>query len=78
MKDLNKDNLSWVSELKSKIANLKVANQSVYLVISSIPIDGIYNFSQALSSQEFSKVRYFIIKTNFAIWIFVIVIKLLF
>lgn len=58
IKDLSKDSLAWVSELKSKISSLKVAEQNVYLIISSVPTDGVYNFSRALTTQEFARVRY--------------------
>lgn len=58
VKNLSKDSLPWVSELKSKVSCLKNPEQNVFLVISSVPTDGIYNFSRELVSvAEFSDVR---------------------
>lgn len=58
IKDLNKENLPWVTELKRTISGLSNTEQSVYLVSSIVPTDGIYNFTSELySAVESSRVR---------------------
>ncbi|KAF5305398.1 hypothetical protein FQR65_LT07724 [Abscondita terminalis] len=48
--DLVKDNLPWVSELKTKIKSSSSENKRVYLASSILPFEGIPNFVSSVRS----------------------------
>ncbi|KAK4881873.1 hypothetical protein RN001_005192 [Aquatica leii] len=49
-KDLERDNLPWVSELKSKLQSATADNKRVYLASSIMPFEGIPNFVHQIRS----------------------------